>query len=242
MARKERLPREFKEGFFKAAGEHAGHWVMGAAITATLALMTLFLTPVGHWAKAHFLPERVPSAALRDSAQRAPVHGEGRIVGAGQKATAKSVKATSSAPKSTKVAESAKLSEAGLLRWVGVVERGPLLWTARDNGSDVNWYEARDYCAQCSRGGFNDWRVPTIGELKTLYDAERSTRATLQGCEVHIASPFEISTCCVWTSSTVADDNPALLVNFQFSIRDQFHNDPRARDLMRTLCVRRSTK
>jgi hypothetical protein len=65
-----------------------------------------------------------------------------------------------------------------------------LMWAKHDNGSDVNWKEAdgygawkkreelrgnpsdltwdeaQSYCRNLSVGGFTEWRLPTIGELK----------------------------------------------------------------------------
>lgn len=40
-----------------------------------------------------------------------------------------------------------------------------LEWDESDNGTDINWYEAKQYCA--SKG--NGWRLPTTGELQNSY-------------------------------------------------------------------------
>lgn len=45
-----------------------------------------------------------------------------------------------------------------------------LTWTAKDNGVNVGPEEAAPYCANLSLAGFHDWRVPTIPELRSLYD------------------------------------------------------------------------
>ncbi len=45
-----------------------------------------------------------------------------------------------------------------------------LLWAARDNGSNINWEDAKFYCENYSEAGFDDWRMPTRDELKGLYD------------------------------------------------------------------------
>src|SRR5262245_22255430 len=44
-----------------------------------------------------------------------------------------------------------------------------LMWAAKDNGRDVNWLQATDYCAHLESSGYSDWRVPTIGELKGVF-------------------------------------------------------------------------
>lgn len=46
-----------------------------------------------------------------------------------------------------------------------------LMWANRDNGSDINWYNAKSYCAGYSGGGKSGWRMPTIDELHQLYNS-----------------------------------------------------------------------
>ncbi|MGE0371864.1 MAG: DUF1566 domain-containing protein [Gammaproteobacteria bacterium] len=40
-------------------------------------------------------------------------------------------------------------------------------WTQIDNGSDIDWHQAGAYCT--NKGG--RWRLPTVAELQSLYDA-----------------------------------------------------------------------
>jgi len=44
-----------------------------------------------------------------------------------------------------------------------------LMWAANDNGTDVSWRRAKSYCYHYRGGGYNDWRLPTQGELESLY-------------------------------------------------------------------------
>jgi hypothetical protein len=46
-----------------------------------------------------------------------------------------------------------------------------LMWAATDNGSDINWYDAKNYCEGYSRGGYTGWRLPTQSELPGLYSS-----------------------------------------------------------------------
>jgi hypothetical protein len=46
-----------------------------------------------------------------------------------------------------------------------------LMWAARDNGSNMNWFNAKSYCEGYSGGGKSGWRMPTIDELKALHAA-----------------------------------------------------------------------
>jgi hypothetical protein len=45
------------------------------------------------------------------------------------------------------------------------------MWTKKDNGSDVNWQQATDYCRKLQLAGHSNWRLPTIDELQGIYDA-----------------------------------------------------------------------
>ena len=45
-----------------------------------------------------------------------------------------------------------------------------LTWTVRDNGRNVNWKQASDYCRTVNLAGHVDWRLPTIEELEGLFD------------------------------------------------------------------------
>lgn len=45
-----------------------------------------------------------------------------------------------------------------------------LTWAARDNGKDVSWKGAVKYCQNLRLGGYSDWRIATLDELKGIYD------------------------------------------------------------------------
>ena len=61
-----------------------------------------------------------------------------------------------------------------------------LMWAARDNGSDINWEDAKSYCENYRGGGYKDWRMPTMDELHALYGNKL----------------IQLSACCPWTSHT----------------------------------------
>ena len=44
-----------------------------------------------------------------------------------------------------------------------------LMWARQDNGSKINWANARSYCENYSVGGVMGWRMPTQDELAALY-------------------------------------------------------------------------
>ena len=44
-----------------------------------------------------------------------------------------------------------------------------LTWARRDNGSNIDWANAKSYCENYRGGGYTDWRMPTQDELEGLY-------------------------------------------------------------------------
>jgi hypothetical protein len=45
-----------------------------------------------------------------------------------------------------------------------------LMWQRKEHGVDVTWQQAADYCQKLTLGGYSGWRMPTIDELKGIYD------------------------------------------------------------------------
>src|SRR5260370_29047665 len=45
-----------------------------------------------------------------------------------------------------------------------------LMWTAKDNGSDISWATAVKHCHNLRLAGYSDWRLPSIDELERIYD------------------------------------------------------------------------
>ena len=45
---------------------------------------------------------------------------------------------------------------------------GNLIWSDRSS-NEMNWSSAKQYCEDLSEGGFDDWRLPNIDELRTTY-------------------------------------------------------------------------
>ena len=70
-----------------------------------------------------------------------------------------------------------------------------LMWAASDNGTDIDFDNAEIYCNSFSAGGFSNWRLPDIEELKVLFDEEaRKTKA------FGITEKISLSSCCPWSS------------------------------------------
>ena len=122
-----------------------------------------------------------------------------------------------------------------------------LIWTKKDNGSDVNWSQASDYCTKLQLAGYNDWRLPTIEELEGIYDPSISAQAALYPSEdasVHVKGNLMLTG---WDWSSPQEQYPrSLRPGGRFFHFDQTveHESSRAplvfSDGMRALCVRRS--
>ena len=72
-----------------------------------------------------------------------------------------------------------------------------LMWASKDNGSDIDWDAAQEYCQQFTGGGYSDWRLPSLEELATLYTKDRKNQDGY-----HIIDPITLTACCVWSSDT----------------------------------------
>jgi hypothetical protein len=80
--------------------------------------------------------------------------------------------------------------------------RTNLMWAAKDSGHDINWGDAKSYCANHRGGGYKDWRLPTWDELAGLYNSNKSYRLTQRGYSVHLTELIQLSDCCPWASET----------------------------------------
>ena len=45
-----------------------------------------------------------------------------------------------------------------------------LMWAAKDDGQGINKRDSKAYFQNYRAGGYDDWRMPTVDELKTIYD------------------------------------------------------------------------
>ena len=92
-------------------------------------------------------------------------------------------------------------------RWVALGEdiltdkNTGLQWTRRDNGREIDWHEAGRYCEDKRNG----WRLPSIAELKAIYDTGAS--GTLCGQSLcHLAMQFDLTGEWFWSVSPVGPD------------------------------------
>ena len=83
--------------------------------------------------------------------------------------------------------------------------RTNLMWAARDNGSDINWANAKSYCENYRGGGYTDWRMPTQDELAGLYDAAKTYKSDC-GYDVHLTELIRLTCGATWASETRGSD------------------------------------
>ncbi|HPL67309.1 MAG TPA: caspase family protein [Syntrophales bacterium] len=84
--------------------------------------------------------------------------------------------------------------------------RTNLMWAAKDNGSDINWANAKIYCESYRGGGYTDWRMPTQDELAGLYDKSAGYRpvcaARDDNDKIYLTGLINVSCWAVWASET----------------------------------------
>jgi ABC-type transport system substrate-binding protein len=103
-----------------------------------------------------------------------------------------------------------------------------LTWTKADNGSDVNWNQATDYCSSLRLGGYSDWRLPTIDELKGIYDANAG--------DSHVKGNLKLYAGFLWSST---QKNAGQVWLYAFGTGQPFFYRLSDSDRDRALCVRR---
>ena len=76
-----------------------------------------------------------------------------------------------------------------------------LMWATKDNGSALNWVNARYYCISYRGGGYTDWRMPTQDELAGLYD-QTITYNTDNGRTAHLTKLILLTSAVLWASES----------------------------------------
>ena len=99
-----------------------------------------------------------------------------------------------------------------------------LMWAAKDNGSKINWANAKSYCENYRGGGYTDWRMPTQDELAGLYNKGIGytpvCAASGDTAKVHLANLITVSCWWVWASETRGSE--AVPFSFLTGVREWF--------------------
>jgi hypothetical protein len=125
-----------------------------------------------------------------------------------------------------------------------------LMWTGKDNGADMNWRKATEYCKNLQLAGYSDWRLPSIEELEGIH--QRNAKAPGEVPKSHKREAFfytfEIKgniflTGNPWSASRI-DDDPSHPPEFGWFV--YFNEGSRIYEKLsdshskRALCVRSS--
>jgi len=119
-----------------------------------------------------------------------------------------------------------------------------LMWTRRDNGFALRWQPAVEYCQNLHLGGYADWRLPTIDELKMIYNPNAGVVCGEYGrMSCQIKGGIRLTSSVVWSSTR--GDRPQFMRSFVFrnqgeAKRHVVQLDKRGANYDRALCVRRA--
>ena len=90
-----------------------------------------------------------------------------------------------------------------------------LMWKKTESYHELkkwlNWYMGQDYIKSLNEkrfAGYNDWRMPNLEELKSLYEENKNIPWKYyygNVHQVHMDPIFGESTCCFWTSEPFKD-------------------------------------
>lgn len=116
--------------------------------------------------------------------------------------------------------------------------RHNLMWASSDNLEDINYEQAKAYVAAFNAGGFNDWRLPTVDDLMTLYRSGPGyQQVNNRQHMVDVTKFLLLTSCCPWTSEE--KDGEVAYVNMSTGEVSFFA--PNFRFFARVLPVREAT-
>lgn len=87
-----------------------------------------------------------------------------------------------------------------------------LMWAQYDNMGNIDWHNARKYCENIILSKYEDWRMPTIDELATLYGREEKGYESDCGDRVRVNPMIHLS--CGWVWAKDAKTISAYAFNF----------------------------
>jgi len=127
-------------------------------------------------------------------------------------------------------------ANAGELTWTDPVTK--LMWTKADNGNEVSWTQAVEYCQNMRLEGHTDWRAPTISELNGISSTGASVACYSGKLKCHIKGNIRLSTGRLWGRKTA--DMAGQIHDFASDEKIWSEMKKYEKKLDRTLCVRRS--
>ncbi len=120
-----------------------------------------------------------------------------------------------------------------LLRRQGAVHDSAtrLDWADTDNGLDVNWVEAKEYCSKLGPG----WRLPSLKEFLGVIDTSMSTETSCGNRSCYTSSKFKLRSDTFWSGQEVEPPKGAFM--FIFSVGSPFAGNAGAKQA-RAWCLK----
>jgi hypothetical protein len=118
------------------------------------------------------------------------------------------------------------------------------MWTRKDNGFALRWQSAADYCRNLQLAGYSDWWLPSIDELRKIYNPNAGVACGPNGnLSCQIKGRIQLTSGVVWSSSR--GERPQFMRGFVFRgsgelTKHVVERDKRGAGFDRALCVRRS--
>lgn len=109
--------------------------------------------------------------------------------------------------------------------------RTNLMWTKKDSWNDtggcMDWNASKSYVSSLNTGGYSNWRLPTVQELKAIFEKSKNNK-NFSGDIIHVDPIFASGgTFWHWSSETVSSlfDSSARLVNFDDGYVSKYGQD-----------------
>lgn len=103
-----------------------------------------------------------------------------------------------------------------------------LMWTQKDSyvdlGKSLNWNESLEYVRNLSYGGYEDWRIPTLQELKTIYEPSKLSKDIFGG-KIKLDPIFAQSGPYNYWSSETDGDCCARTITFDYGFVNKHHRN-----------------
>jgi hypothetical protein len=116
-----------------------------------------------------------------------------------------------------------------------------LEWSQKDNGADIDFKGAKSFCDELNLAGHDDWRLPTLEELKGIYDENVDSPPTYlyrgKPYPLRMDPSFALTAPGIW-SSTMRYENRGVAWSFFFSSGRELTTTPNQTNYQRALCVR----
>jgi hypothetical protein len=116
-----------------------------------------------------------------------------------------------------------------------------LEWSQKDNGADIDFKGAKAFCDDLDLAGHDDWRLPTLEELKGLYDENVTSPPTYlyrgKPYPLRMDPAFALTAPGIW-SSTMRYERGSVAWSFFFSSGRELSTTPNQTNYQRALCVR----